>query len=58
MEVDLKVHDVDVLGVGGRPNLFAVYDRKSEFEHIPVAFIADKDKELFTQLPAGYDEMI
>ena len=58
MEVHLRVHDVDVLGVGGRPNLFAVYDRKSEFEHLPVAFIADKDKELFTQLPVGYDEII
>lgn len=58
MEEHLKVHDVDVLGVGGRPNLFAVYDRKSEFQHLPVAFIADKDKELFTQLPVGYDEII
>lgn len=58
MEEHLKVHEVDVLGVDGRPNLFAVYDRKSDFQHIPVAFIADKDKELFTQLLAGYDEII
>ena len=58
MEDLLKVHEVDVLGVGGRPNLLAVYDRKSEFEHLPVAFIADQDKELFTQLPAGYEDII
>ena len=58
MEDLLKVHEVDVLGVGGRPNLFAVYDRKSEFVHLPVAFIADQDKELFTRLPAGYEEII
>lgn len=58
MEDLLKIHEVDVLGVGGRPNLFAVYDRKSEFGHLPVAFIADQDKELFTQLPAGYEEII
>ena len=58
MEEHLKVHKIDVLGVGGRQNLFAVYDRKSEFQHLPVAFIADKDKELFTQLPTGYDEII
>lgn len=58
MEENLKVHEVDVIGVGGRPNLFAVYDRKSEFQHLPVAFIADKDKELFTQLPTGCDEII
>ncbi len=58
MEGLLEVHQVDILGVGGRPNLFAVYERKSEFDHLPVAFIADQDKELFTQLPIGYDEII
>ena len=58
MEDLLKIHEVDVLSVGGRPNLFAVYDRKSEFAHLPIAFIADQDKELFTQLPAGYEEII
>lgn len=58
MEDLLEVDEIDVLGVGGRPNLFAVYDRKSEFAHLPVAFIADQDKELFTQLPSGYDEII
>ena len=58
MEDLLKIHEVDVLGVGGRPNLFAVYDRRSEFSHLPVAFIADRDKELFTQLPVGYEDII
>ena len=58
MEDLLKAHQVDVLGVGGRPNLLAVYDRKSEFVHLPIAFIADRDKELFTQLPVGYEEII
>lgn len=58
MEDLLKIDTVDILGAGGRPNLFAVYDRKSEFDHLPVAFVADRDKELFTQLPAGYDEII
>lgn len=58
MEDVLEVHKADVLGVGGRPNLLAVYDRRSEFAHLPVAFIADQDKELFTQLPVGYEEII
>ena len=58
MEDALKVHEADVLDVGGRPNLLAVYDRRSEFAHLPVAFIADRDKELFTQLPAGYEDII
>lgn len=58
MEDLLKTHEIDILGVGGRPNLLAIYDRKSEFEHLPIAFIADRDKELFTQLPVGYEEII
>ena len=58
MEDLLEVDEIDVLGVGGRLNLFAVYNRKSEFDHLPVAFIADQDKELFTQLPSGYEEII
>ena len=58
MEDLLKTHEIDILGVGGRPNLLAIYDRKSEFEHLPIAFIADRDKELFTQLPEGYEDII
>ena len=58
MEDLLEVHEADVLGVGGRPNLLAVYNRRSEFAHLPVAFIADRDKELFTQLPEGYEDII
>ena len=58
MEDLLKIHEIDVLGVGGRPNLFAVYDRRTEFAHLPIAFIADRDKELFTQLPVGYENII
>jgi hypothetical protein len=58
MEDLLEVHEADLLSVGGRPNLLAVYDRRSEFDHLPVAFIADRDKELFTQFPAGYEDVI
>ena len=58
MEDLLEVHEADVLGVGGRPNLLAVYDRRSEFAHLRVVFIADRDKELFTQLPEGYEDII
>ena len=58
MEDMLEVPEVDILGVGGRSNLLAVYDRRNEFAHLPVAFIADQDKELFTQLPEGYEDII
>lgn len=54
----LEVPEADILGVGGRRNLLAVYDRRNEFDHLPVAFIADRDKELFTQLPTGYEDVI
>ena len=58
MEDMLEVPEADILGVGGRLNLLAVYDRRNEFAHLPVAFIADRDKELFTQLPKGYEGII
>ncbi len=58
MENLINLNEVDILSVGGRPNLFSVYDRKNEFDHLPVAFIADQDKEIFSQLPIGYDEII
>lgn len=54
----LEVSEADILGVGGRRKLLAVYDRRNEFAHLPVAFIADQDKELFTQLPKGYEDII
>ena len=58
MEDLLEVHEIDILAAGMRSNVLAVYNRKSEFAHVPVAFIADQDKELFTQLPVGYEEII
>lgn len=58
MEDIFEVHEIDVLAAGMRSNVLAVYERKSEFSHVPVAFIADQDKELFTQLPVGYEEII
>ena len=54
----LEIHEADILGVGGRLNLLAVYDRRNDFAHLPVAFVADRDKELFTQLPEGYEDII
>lgn len=58
MEDLLEVHEIDILAAGMRSNVLAVYERKSEFAHLPVVFIADRDKELFTQLPEDYEEII
>lgn len=43
---------------GGRDNLLKVYERRSEFGHIPVAFIADQDMWLFSGIEPGYDDVI
>ncbi len=43
---------------GGRDNLLQVYERRSEFGHIPVAFIADQDMWLFSGIEPGYDDVI
>lgn len=54
----IEVPEIDILAAGMRSNVLAVYDRRSEFTHLPVAFIADRDKELFTQLPTNYEGII
>ena len=52
------IQQVTLHAAGSRNELLQVYKRKSEFSHVPVAFIADQDKELFTQLPVGYEDII
>lgn len=47
-----------LLPSGGRDKLFQVYERRGEFSHVPVAFIADRDMWLFSGIVPGYDEII
>ncbi len=54
----IGIFKVDFHASGSRTKLLQVYDRRSEFSDVPVAFIADRDKELFTQVPAGYEDII
>ena len=49
---------VDVQRVGGRETLLAVYRRRNEFTHLPVAFVADKDLWLFSGIPPDYPDII
>lgn len=42
----------------GRDNLLKVFDRKNEFKHIPVLFIADKDTYVYTGIPTQYQGII
>lgn len=48
----------NVLSVGGRKTLLAVYKRRHDFAHLPVAFVADKDLWLFSGIPPDYPDVI
>ena len=48
----------NVLPVGGKETLLAVYKRRSEFAHLPVAFVADRDLWLFSGIPPDYPDVI
>lgn len=43
---------------GGRDKLLQVYERRNEFAHVPVVFIADQDMWLFSGIELGYDDVI
>ena len=47
-----------VLATGGRNTLLAVYQRRNEFANLPVAFVADRDLWLFSEIPADYHDVI
>ena len=48
----------DVLATGGRNTLLAVYRRRNEFANLPVAFVADRDLWLFSEIPADCHDVI
>ena len=48
----------NVLPVGGKETLLAVYRRRNEFAHLPVAFVADRDLWLFSGIPPDYPDII
>jgi hypothetical protein len=48
----------NVLPCGGRSQLLQIFDRRNEFHHLHIAFIADKDMWLFTVIPEEYLEII
>ena len=50
--------NANVLPAGGRENLLSVYQRRNEFTHLPVAFVADRDLWLFSGIPEIYHDII
>jgi hypothetical protein len=49
---------VALQSTGGRNNLFAIHDRKSEFPNKKVIFIADKDSYRFDGVPSNRQDII
>ena len=58
IEKYIGIQDADVIPAGGRNNLLSLYERRKEFAHLPVAFVADRDLWLFSGIPPGYPDII
>ena len=48
----------NVQPTGGRENLLSIYAKRHEFADLPVAFVADRDMWLFSEIPSDYRELI
>ncbi|WP_031250420.1 hypothetical protein [Mesorhizobium sp. LNHC221B00] len=53
-ELEFAALGLAVLPVGGREKLLAIFDRKSEFEGLSVAFVSDRDLWVFSSIPDNY----
>ena len=58
MEESVSNPKVDIQSAGGRNNLLLVYERRDEYAHLPVAFVADRDMWLFSEIPPEYHGVI
>ncbi len=58
VEARIGTRNANVLPVGGRDMLLAVYKRRNEYAHLPVAFVADRDMWLFSGIPTHYHGII
>ena len=58
VEARIGNRNADVLPVGGRENLLSVYERRTEYAHLPVVFVADRDMWLFSGIPPDYRGII
>ena len=54
----LGIGRMDIYPAGGRQTLLDVYERRSEYAQLAVAFVADRDLWLFSCIPQGYDDVI
>ena len=54
----LGIGRMDIYPAGGRQTLLALYEKRSKYSHLAVAFVADRDLSLFCCVPQGYDDVI
>ena len=56
----VKHHDVKAktMRIHKRDTLLSVYERRNEFFHLPVAFVADQEMKLFTGNPERHTDII
>lgn len=58
LEDEISDININIMPCKGRNTLFKVFERKSEINNIQIAFIADKDKYVYTGIPPKYNEII
>ena len=58
VEERIGSQNANVLPAGGKNNLLSVYQRRNEYAHLPVAFVADRDLWLFSGIPLDYHGII
>ena len=58
VEGSIGSQNANVLPAGGRNNLLSVYQRRNEYAHLPIAFVADQDLWLFAGIPPDYHGII
>ena len=51
-------YNVDVRAVDGKEKLLQIYERRGEFSHVPVVFVANRGMWLFTEIPKKYKDII
>jgi hypothetical protein len=58
IEKHLSLQNVNFFPCEGRENLLKIYEKRAEFTHQKVLFIADKDMYVFSNIPSEYNDII
>ena len=56
--LDDGVKRVNVVSTKERDTLLSAYERRNEFAHLPVAFLADQEMKLFNEIPERQTDII